>query len=139
MNDLYIEWETGHMNIHMDFFFPCNIQRFKKLLKIIELDWQHEEELKEKLKVYFQNRIPALVNLWKENSRKYYDFKQKAADTTSLIESRKHPNGLPVSKDELKQAKTDLKEYTAAYKKALADAKRNKRFKEQFEKYLESL
>lgn len=138
MNDLYIEWETGHMNIHMDFFFPCNIQRFKKLLKIIELDWQHEE-LKEKLKVYFQNRIPALVNLWKENSRKYYDFKQKAADTTSLIESRKHPNGLPVSKDELKQAKTDLKEYTAAYKKALADAKRNKRFKEQFEKYLESL
>ena len=50
MNDLYIEWETGHMNIHMDFFFPCNIQRFKKLLKIIKLDWQHEEELKEKLK-----------------------------------------------------------------------------------------
>lgn len=119
MNDLYIEWETGHMNIHMDFFFPCNIQRFKKLLKIIELDWQHEEELKEKLKVHFQNRISALVNLWKENSRKYYDFKQKAADTTSLIASRKHPNGLPVSKDELKQAKTDLKEYTAAYKKPL--------------------
>ncbi len=139
MNDLYIEWETGHMNIHMDFFFPCNIQRFKKLLKIIKLDWQHEEELKEKLKVHFQNRISALVDLWKENSRKYYDFKQKAADTTSLIESRKHPNGLPVSKDELKQAKIDLKEYTAAYKKALADVKRNKRFKEQFEKYLESL
>lgn len=139
MNDLYIEWETGHMNIHMDFFFPCNIQRFKKLLKIIKLDWQHEEELKEKLKVHFQNRISALVDLWKENSRKYYDFKQKAADTTSLIESRKHPNGLPVSKDELKRAKADLKEYTAAYKKALADAKRNKRFKEQFEKYLESL
>ena len=127
------------MNIHMDFFFPCNIQRFKKLLKIIKLDWQHEEELKEKLKVHFQNRISALVDLWKENSRKYYDFKQKAADTTSLIESRKHPNGLPVSKDELKQAKIDLKEYTAAYKKALADVKRNKRFKEQFEKYLESL
>ena len=139
MDNLYIEWETGHMNIHMDFFFPCSIQRFKKLLKIIELDWQHEEELKEKLKVHFQNRISALVNLWKENSRKYYDFKQKAADTTSLIESRKHPNGLPVSKDELKQAKIDLKEYTVAYKKALADAKRNKRFKEQFEKYLESL
>ena len=139
MNDLYIEWETGHMNIHMDFFFPCNIQRFKKLLKIIKLDWQHEEELKEKLKVHFQNRISALVDLWKENSRKYYDFKQKAADTTSLIESRKHPNGLPVSKDELKKAKIDLKEYTEAYKKALADVKRNKRFKEQFEKYLESL
>lgn len=139
MNDLYIEWETGHMNIHMDLFFPCSIQRFKKLLKIVELDWQHEKELKEKLRVHFQNRISVLVDLWKENSRKYYDFKQKAADTTSLIESRKYPNGLPVSKDELKRAKADLKEYTAAHKKALVDAKRNKRFKEQFEKYLESL
>lgn len=139
MDNLYIEWETGHMNIHMDFFFPCSQQQFKKLLKVIALDWQHEDELKKTLKVYFQNRIADLVELRKENGKKYFDFKQKAADTTSLIESRKHPNGLPVSKDELKQAKIDLKEYTVAYKKALADAKRNKRFKEQFEKYLESL
>lgn len=138
-NTLHIVWETGYMNIYMDHFFPCSIQRFKKLLKVIVLDWQHEEELKEKLKVYFQNRIPELVGLWKENSKKYYDNKQKAADTTNLIENRKHPNGLPVSKDELKQAKADLKEYTATYKKALSDAKANKRFKEQFEKYLELL
>ena len=47
-NDLYIKWETGYMNIHMDFFFPCSQQRFKKLLKVIALDWQHEDELKEK-------------------------------------------------------------------------------------------
>ena len=53
-NDLYIKWETGYMNIHMDFFFPCSQQRFKKLLKVIALDWQHEDELKETLKVYFQ-------------------------------------------------------------------------------------
>lgn len=139
MNDLYIEWETGYMNIHMDFFFPCSIQNFKKLLKIVCMDWKHEEELKEKLKVYFQNRISELVDLWKENRRKYYDFKQKEADTKNLIESKKHPNGLPVSKDELKQAKADLKQYTAGWKKALSDAKKNKRFKEQFEKYLELL
>lgn len=139
MNDLYIEWETGHMNIHMDFFFPCSIQKFKKLLKIIELDWQHEDELKETLKVYFQNRIPDFVESWKENSGKYYDFKQKEADTTHLIESQKHPNGLPVSKDELKQAKANLRKYKAAWKKALLAAKSNKRFKEQFEKYLELL
>ena len=139
MNNLYIEWETGHMNIYMDYFFPCSIKGFKKLLKIIELDWKHETELKVKLKAYFQNRISALVDLWKENSRKYYDFKQKAVDTKEKIDSFKHPNGLPLSKDELKQAKFDLKIYTTTYKKALSDTKKNKRFKEQFEKYLESL
>lgn len=103
------------------------------------MDWRHEKELKEILKVNFQNRIPALEELWKENSKKYYDFKQKEADTTRLIEIQKHSNGLPISKDELKQAKADMRKYKAAWKKALTDAKSNKQFKEQIERYLELL
>lgn len=138
-NDLYIKWETGHMNIHMDFFFPCSQQRFKKLLKVIALDWQHEDELKETLKVYFQNRIADLVELRKENGKKYFDFKQKAADTQRMIQSRKHPNGVSLSKEELKQARVDLQEYTFSYKKALSDANSNLKFKEKIEKHLEFL
>lgn len=138
-NDLYIKWETGYMNIHMDFFFPCSQQRFKKLLKVIALDWQHEDELKETLKVYFQNRIADLVELRKENGKKYFDFKQKAADTQRMIQSRKHPNGVSLSKEELKQARADLQEYTFSYKKALSDANSNLKFKERIEKHLEFL
>ena len=130
-NDLYIKWETGYMNIHMDFFFPCSQQRFKKLLKVIALDWQHEDELKETLKVYFQNRIADLVELRKENGKKYFDFKQKATDTQRMIQSRKHPNGVSLSKEELKQARVDLQEYTFSYKKALSDANSNLKFKEK--------
>ena len=138
-NDLYIKWETWYMNIHMDFFFPCSQQRFKKLLKVIALDWQHEDELKETLKVYFQNRIADLVELRKENGKKYFDFKQKAADTQRMIQSRKHPNGVSLSKEELKQARADLQEYTFSYKKALSDANSNLKFKEKIEKHLEFL
>lgn len=36
-NDLYIKWETGYMNIHMDFFFRVHNSRFKKLLKVVAL------------------------------------------------------------------------------------------------------
>lgn len=138
-NDLYIKWETGYMNIHMDFFFPYSQQQFKKLLKVIALDWQHEDELKETLKVYFQNRIADLVELRKENGKKYFDFKQKAADTQRMIQSRKHPNGVSLSKEELKQARADLKKYTSSYKKALSDANSNLKFKERIEKHLEFL
>lgn len=138
-NDLYIKWETGYMNIHMDFFFPCSQQRFKKLLKVIALDWQHEDELKETLKVYFQNRIADLVELRKENGKKYFDFKQKATDTQRMIQSRKHPNGVSLSKEELEQARADLQEYTFSYKKALSDANSNLKFKEKIEKHLEFL
>lgn len=138
-NDLYIKWETGYMNIHMDFFFPCSQQRFKKLLKVVALDWQHEDELKETLKVYFQNRIADLVELRKENGKKYFDLKQKAADTQRMIQSRKHPNGASLSKEELEQARADLQEYTFSYKKALSDANSNLKFKEKIEKHLEFL
>lgn len=127
------------MNIHMDFFFPCSQQRFKKLLKVIALDWQHEDELKETLKVYFQNRIADLVELRKENGKKYFDFKQKATDTQRMIQSRKHPNGVSLSKEELEQARADLQEYTFSYKKALSDANSNLKFKEKIEKHLEFL
>lgn len=139
MEDLYIKWETGYMNIHMDFFFPCSQQRFKKLLKVIALDWQHEDELKETLKVYFQNRISDLVELRKENGKKYFDFKQKAADTQRMIQSRKHPNGVSLSKEELKQARADLKDIQSAAKQALSDANSNLKFKNWFEKQLELL
>lgn len=139
MEDLYIKWETGYMNIHMDFFFPCSQQRFKKLLKVIALDWQHEDELKETLKVYFQNRISDLVELRKENGKKYFDFKQKAADTQRMIQSRKHPNGVSLSKEELKQARADLKDIQSAAKQALSDANSNLKLKNWFEKQLEFL
>lgn len=139
MEDLYIKWETGYMNIHMDFFFPCSQQRFKKPLKVIALDWQHEDELKETLKVYFQNRISDLVELRKENGKKYFDFKQKAADTQRMIQSRKHPNGVSLSKEELKQARADLKDIQSAAKQALSDANSNLKFKNWFEKQLEFL
>lgn len=139
MEDLYIKWETGYMNIHMDFFSPCSQQRFKKLLKVIALDWQHEDELKEALKAYFQNRISDLVELRKENGKKYFDFKQKAADTQRMIQSRKHPNGVSLSKEELKQARADLKDIQSAAKQALSDANSNLKFKNWFEKQLEFL
>ena len=141
MDDLHITYNHGNgkMLIHLDYFFPCSQVRFNKLLKIIELDWQHETELKENLKVHFQKRIVDLTALWKENSKLYYDNKEEAASTKAIIDSRKHPNGLPLSKDELKEARADFRAYTAAYKQALSDAKSNKRFKERFEKYLESM
>lgn len=138
-NDLYIKWETGYMNIHMDFFFPCSQQRFKKLLRVIALDWQHEDELKETLKIYFQNRIADLVELRKENGKNISISSKKTADTQRMIQSRKHPNGVSLSKEELKQARADLKEYTSSYKKALSDANSNLKFKNWFEKQLEFL
>ena len=57
---LSIRWKTGSMDIRMEAFFPCDMARFRKLLKVIDLDWEHCDTLKDTLKVYFQQQIPAL-------------------------------------------------------------------------------
>lgn len=138
-NDLYIKWETGYMNIHMDFFFPCSQQRFKKLLKVIALDWQHEDELKETLKVYFQKRIADLVQLRKENGKKHFDLKEQIAEKQRVINSRTRTDGSKMTKEELDQLRFELKNIQGAAKQALSDANSNLKFKNWFEKQLEFL
>lgn len=138
-NDLYIKWETGYMNIHMDFFFPCSQYRFKKLLKVIALDWQHEDELKETLKVYFQNRIADLVELRKENGKKHFDLKKQIAEKQRIINSRTRTDGSKMTKEELDQLRLELKNIQGAAKQALSDANSNLKFKNWFEKQLEFL
>lgn len=63
MDELYIVHSRGHMTIHMDKFFPTSQQNFKKLLKIIELDWYHQVELKEQMGSYFNERIAEYDNI----------------------------------------------------------------------------
>lgn len=89
MNDLHIKYDSGSMVIHMDNFFPTSQVKLKKLLKIIELDWQHEDELKENLKVYFQNKIAEHERLRKEAGKCHLDWRQKVADTNVLVATKK--------------------------------------------------
>lgn len=68
-NILYISYKTrgeghGSLTIRMDnmhkFF---SLSDFRKILKIIRLDWQHEDELMEKLKSYLQKRVEELESI----------------------------------------------------------------------------
>ena len=101
---LSIRWETGSMDIRLDAFFPCEQARFKKLLKVIDLDWEHCDTLKEALKVYFQQQIPALKEQRKELAVDLSQARQIVADLERLVKSRKKPVGVYLTKPELEQA-----------------------------------
>ena len=56
-NVLFIKWQTGHMTLLLDEFFPCNHSTLNKLLhKVIALDWENRDALKEKSISYLQER-----------------------------------------------------------------------------------
>ena len=69
-NIMYIKWDTGHMNIVLQNFFPCSVAKFKKLLKVIALDWENCDKLTEDLT---HSRIVLLMG----TPRIMYSFKAR--------------------------------------------------------------
>lgn len=125
---LSIRWDTGSMDIRMDSFFPCSIDRFKKLLKVIDLDWKNCDTLKETLKVYFQQKIHALKEQRVQLAAEYANQKQAVSDLETLVKTRKKPVGVYLTKPELQKAREDLtaakeqwRTTYRAYKKATSD------------------
>ena len=42
---LFIKWDTGHMTINCEAFFPAPQKKLNILLKTINLDWKHKYDI----------------------------------------------------------------------------------------------
>jgi hypothetical protein len=106
---LHIEWETGHMGVDCEAFFPAPQNKLKVLLKTIDLDWKHKEEILNQM-MQFLKDLEADAEQHKEEIKKQFQTEyQKMCDLKSWTESGKYSNGVPIPKVELKQLKSDLK------------------------------
>lgn len=137
--DIQIKYDNGQMNIRMDAFFPTSQARLKKLLKVVDLDFEHREEIMQTMQQFFQDKVNELEARRICSGKKAVEYKQKIADTTAIIESRKHPNGVPLTKDELADIKEQNKHFKAVYAGCLSDFNRSIRQKDLFLKHLEIL
>lgn len=137
--DIQIKYDNGQMNIRMDAFFPTSQARLKKLLKVVDLDFEHREEIIQTMQQFFQDKVNELEARRISSGKKAVEYKQKIADTTAIIESRKHPNGVPLTKDELVDIKEQNKHFKAVYAGCLSDFNRSIRQKDLFLKHLEIL
>lgn len=90
--DIQIKYDNGQMNIHMDAFFPTSQARLKKLLKIVDLDFEHRNDIVQTMQQFFQDKVKELEERRISSGKKAVEYKQKIADTAAIIESRKHPN-----------------------------------------------
>ncbi|MEY8317734.1 hypothetical protein AALB19_10540 [Oscillospiraceae bacterium 50-58] len=142
---LYVKWDTGYLNIDMEQFFPVNLAKFKKLLKIIDEtrfssnDCEQPDRLREELKLFFQEKIPACTATAKVKANEYADLKQKVHDTERLIHERKKPNGVPLTRPEYEVAQEDLRKYRNSAAIALSEYKINSQNVKRFERLLQEL
>lgn len=139
MEELRIKYDRGKMVVILDNFFPTSRARLKKLLKVIDLDYEHRDELIEHLKQFFSEQIPVYKAEFESNGKKYLEYKQLSADTGRMVKSKKRPSGVRLSDEELKQEKERLNTYKKATKKYLSAAKKFQRGQKQYSELLEYL
>lgn len=136
--DLKIKYENGQMTIHMNSFFPTSQARLKKLLNVVALDENRDDHI-QTLEQYFKDKMQELEDRRISSGKKAVDAKQKVSDLAAIIESKKHPNGVRLTKDELTAAREEHKHFKAVYAGHLSDFNRCIRQKEQFLKHIEIL
>lgn len=139
MEELRIKYDRGKMVVILNNFFPTSRTRLKKLLKVIDLDYEHRDELIEHLKQFFSEQIPVYKAEFESNGKKYLEYKQLSADTGRMVKSKKRPSGVRLSDEELKQEKERLNTYKDATKKYLSAAKKFQRGQKQYSELLEYL
>lgn len=139
MNDLEIKYENGQMTIHMDAFFPTSQARLKKLLKVVDLDFEHQEDHIKQMNDFFNDKLVELEDKKTSSGKKALEYKQKIADTERIVKDKKKPSGVRLTKEELDKAKEDLQHFKNVYAASLSDFNKSIRQKEQFLKHKEIL
>lgn len=110
MTQLHIKWNTGNMTINCEAFFPASQNKLNVLLKTIDLDWEHKEDILKQMVQFLQNLQQEMEQKKQEIKSKYSNEFQRMKDLERLISDCRHSNGVPISKVEMKTAKADLKE-----------------------------
>lgn len=139
MQDIEFKTERGHYLIHLDEMFPCSKDRFKRVMKLVMWDLSSCDTNKEIINQHFRLKIEENETNMKALANRYFIYKQEFVDTNRIIESGKHPNGIPITKTELKDFKERAKHYKIVYSSAEVQARQCKRLVERYKEHLEML
>lgn len=95
------------MTINIDNFFPCSQARFNKLFKIVrQFSWLNDvQAIAEQLNQHFTEQIQDNEITKAGYAKRHFRQMQAHADYRDMVESGKHPNGIPLTKEELKDFK----------------------------------
>lgn len=75
--DIQIKYDNGQMNIHMDAFFPTSQARLKKLLKIVDLDFEHRNDIVQTMQQFFQDKVKELEEKESVQERKQLNINRR--------------------------------------------------------------
>lgn len=141
MNTINIKTGNGSMMINIDNFFPCSKGRFNKLFKIVrQFLWLNDvHTITEQLNQYFTEQIQENETVKTAYAEMYRYKMREQAEYKDMLEAGKHPNGIPLSKEELKHFKEKAADSMHQAKQHFAETKKIEREITALKKNLEML
>ena len=141
MKEIKIKTQNGSMTVYIDNFFPCSQARFNKLFKIArQFSWLNNiQTIAEQLNQNFTDRIRDNEDAKSGYTKLYFREMQKHADFRDMVESGKHPNGIPLTKEELKEYKKKQSSAISSAREYLREQKKIEREITALKKNLEML
>lgn len=106
---LNIKWDTGQMRIEYESFFPATQNNLNVLMKTIELDWEHKEDILKQMLQFLKGLEQDAEDRKQEIKKNFGTEFQRMKDMERMAHTCKHPSGLPITKVAMKQLKADLK------------------------------
>lgn len=89
MEPIKIRWETGHMEINPDVFFPTTAARIRKLLRVVALDYTHQDDLRMQMARYCEDRAQEILDDRKRLANEAVNYHQKVTDLQPPIDTCK--------------------------------------------------
>lgn len=122
MEPIKIRWETGHMEINPDVFFPTSTARIRKLLRVVALDFPHQDDLRMQMARYCEDRAEEILSDRKRLANEAVNYHQKVADLQPPIDTAKRRITalracIQEEQEALKKLKTQQSIALAAFKK----------------------
>lgn len=101
-NILKIKWCNGQMKIDLDSFFPTTQTEIRKLFRVMDKQPETTQENIQKCIEFAKEKCEREKEKSKKYAHDYLHYKQVESELKEIIDSKKHPNGVKVTKEELK-------------------------------------
>lgn len=85
-----IKYPNGCMKINQENFFPSTNGKIKKLLKIIDMDWEHKDVIRLEIREWMKAEIELCNRLEKEYAIKYADARTVRVEKEPGLEAAEY-------------------------------------------------
>lgn len=109
-NVLKIEWYNGQMTIDLDSFFPTTQTEIRKLFRVMDKQPETMLDNIQKCITFMREKCEREKEKSKKYAHDYLHYKQVESELKEIIDSKKHPNGVKVTKEELKDLRDKHKD-----------------------------